>query len=342
MGNNFPRIINLKQNPKLLDPTLKLIEKSFHYKSPHAFATDFAPLVDESNHHNCFVLESEEGKVIAHIGVREVNLHINGHDYPFAMLGGIAVDESERGQGHFQTLLTDVLAEKRDEVAFFILWSDQEKLYRKFGFHLCGSQFEYDQVPSKKDTFQQTKYHLLSNSQQNEIQILYQQSYEKQFLTLARNKSDWEILSKVSSADLFIKEEQGQISDYFFRGKGQDLENIIYEYGSKTSLDNVFNQARAYGKVWSATPIEETENSQYQFFLAPGDHRILSLMVKAYTRDQIELRAINLIKNEAFFDFNQETLSLSIEEFIQGIFGPGAFEELGELKPIFISGLDSI
>jgi predicted N-acetyltransferase YhbS len=342
MGNNFPRVISLKENPQLLGPTIALIEKSFHYQAPNRFATDFAPLMDESNHHNCFVLESEEGKVIAHIGVRETSLTINGEDYPFAMLGGIAVDESERGQGHFQELMTHVMSEKRDEVAFLILWSDQEKLYKKFGFHLCGSQFEYLQVPSKKGTYEQTKYHLLTLDEQRIIQELYRSSFQQTFLTVNRSSADWDVLKKISSSDLFIKKDNNSISDYFFRGKGQDLENIIFEYGSISSLEKVFNEARTYGKVWSSIPFEDTETSQYQFFMAPGDSRILSLLVKSYTQGQIEIRAINQVKQEAYFDFNEETLSLSIEEFLQGIFGPGSFEELGELRPIFISGLDSI
>jgi hypothetical protein len=48
------------------------------------------------------------------------------------------------------------------------------------------------------------------------------------------------------------------------------------------------------------------------------------------------------MKQEVYFYFNDELLALKTEEFLQGVLGPAPFEELGDLKPIFISGLDSI
>jgi hypothetical protein len=63
--------------------------------------------------------------------------------------------------------------------------------------------------------------------------------------------------------------------------------------------------------------------------------------VLAFTDGKISLRNINLMKQEAYFDFNEELLALDLPYFLRGLFGPGTFEEL-KLKPIFISGLDSI
>ena len=51
---------------------------------------------------------------------------------------------------------------------------------------------------------------------------------------------------------------------------------------------------------------------------------------------------MNSMKQEVYFYFNDELLSLDTEEFLRGVIGPEVFEELGELKPIFVSGLDSI
>jgi hypothetical protein len=47
------------------------------------------------------------------------------------------------------------------------------------------------------------------------------------------------------------------------------------------------------------------------------------------------------MKQEAYFDFNDELLALEMDEFLKGIFGPYPFEEL-TVRPFFISGLDSI
>lgn len=341
MGKNFPAIKTLKQVPHLKEKTLQLIENSFGYTTPHAFAVDFAPLIDESNLQNCFILESEEEKVIAHIGVREVSLNINEHEHRVAMLGGIAVNENERGKGYYQQMMSYILADKRDEVAFFLLWSDQEELYKKFGFHLCGQQYELTQK-GEGSGFEKTKYHLLAQKEKEDIHSLYLNSFCTNYLSVSRDTKNWEILNHLSSADLYIRRKGKKISDYFFMNKGQDLTGIIYEYASSAALKELLQEIRSYGKVWSAIPVEEEMSSQFQFFLSPADSKLFAAFIDDFTLGKFNLRAINLIKNEAFFDFNGETLALSIEEFLRGTLGPGAFEELGVLKPLFMSGLDSI
>lgn len=330
-------ITTLKSSPHLLKPTLELIERSFNYEKPHQFSTDFAPLIDKSNHHNCFIKIDELENVIAHVGVSERKIL----GLPVAMLGGIAVDEKRRGEGHFQELFADVLAEKRSDVALFLLWSDQEKLYRKFGFHLCGTQLE-TQPHGKKSGFSKTKFHLLTIEQQQKIQTLYLDSFSALYTTVERTAEDWKSLSQITSADLYTKEQNGDISGYFFMNKGQDLNEIIYEYGCHGKVEDFIAEVSPYGKVWVGIPLPENQEAQYQFFMAPGDTKFFAEFVRLHTRQQIQIRDINPLKQEVYFDFNEELLGLETEEFLRGIFGPAPFEELGELKPLFISGLDSI
>ena len=342
MGNIFPRITNLKETPQARAKTLALIEKSFGYQKPFSFQEDFFPLIEEKNHHNCFIMINEKEEVIAHIGVKERFIRIKDTLHPVCMLGGIAVDEKYRGEGHFQTLLQDVLAEKRSDVAAFLLWSDQEKLYRKYGFYLCGDQFE---VPhsERKTTLKPTSYHSLSEKEKKEIQELYQISFASQYTTLERTKDDWESLSHIKSAQLYTRSVDQQISDYFFINKGADLTGIIYEYGSRHDLRAWLKEATAIGKIWLGQPIMDTENSQFQFFLCPADMKYFRELIISMTKGEMKVRDVNVMKQEVYFDFNEETLALETEEFLRGIFGPGQFEEVDVAKyPLFISGLDSI
>lgn len=331
-------ITTLKSAPHLLKATLSLIEKAFHYEIPHHFQIDFAPLVCESNFHNCFIKIDENENVIAHIGVCE--REILGQ--PVAMLGGIAVEETRRGEGHFQELMQDVLAEKKSDVAFFLLWSDQEKLYGRYGFHLCGTQIEVSQT-ERKQIFEQTKLHLMSEGQREEIKNIYQRSFQHIYTTIFRTEEKWIELARISSADLFIKTNNGKISSYFFMNKGQDLSGIIYEYGTLEDWPTFIQEISAYGKVWLGRDLIEPESIQYQFFMGLGQTRLFAEFVRLYTDNRILIRDVNSMKQEVYFDFNQETLSLEINDFLRGLFGPGIFEEIEpSLKPIFISGLESI
>ena len=336
MGNIFP----LSQKPSCYEKTLKLIETSFEYKKPFSFETDFAPLIDKSNHQNCFIYVDENEDVIAHIGVKEREITLQGKTFSVSLLGGIAVDEKRRGEGIFQTLLQDVLAEKRSDTTFFLLWSNLEKLYNKFGFHLAGTQLE---LSSKKteSPFIRTTYSALHDDEKKQIKDLYETSFSKSYFTLKRSENDWELISKITTADLFLQKHNGRIESYYFQNKGQDLPGIIYEYGTKKDIAQYLKEISAYGTVWMGSNFVETENMQFQFFMCPGDLRLFSEFVLKFTDGKFAIRNINLMKQEVFFDFNGETLSLELPDFLRGVFGPGVFEEI-ELKPFFISGLDSI
>lgn len=336
MGNIFP----LSEKPLFFEKTLKLIEKSFHYKDPFSFKIDFAPLMDVSNHKNCFIMIDENENVIAHVGAKEHFLTLNDVKYPVILLGGIAVDESRRGEGHFQTLFQDVLAEKRSDTTFFLLWSDQEKLYNKFGFHLCGTQIEIEKE-KKISPFLKTTFGNLKDKEKVEIKNLYKSSFAKTYLTIERNDSDWKLIEQMTSADLFIRKENEIIQDYYFMNKGQDLPGIIYEYGSLKDLTLLVQEISSFGKVWLGRDLVPSENLQFQFFMAPGDLRLFTEFIFQLTKEEFKIRNINPMKQEVFFDFNGETLSLELSEFLRGIFGPGIFEEI-EVKPFFLSGLDSI
>ncbi len=331
-------ITTLKASPNHVQETISLIEKAFHYEKSHHFCTDFAPLISEENHANCFIKLNESLQVIAHIGVREIELC----GVKVAMLGGIAVNEKYRGEGHFQDLMQDVLAEKRSDVAAFILWSDQEKLYKRFGFHLCGSQVELPSL-GQHSNYTQTKLTTLSPMHLEQLKSLYNSSFAQMYSTIKRNDRDWKTLASITSSDLFIKIENEKITDYFFMNKGQDLTGIIFEYGTTREFESFVQEISGYGKVWLGKPINETGEEQYQFFLSPGDTRLFSSFISNITLNQINIREVNPMKQEVYFDFKQELLGLEIEEFLRGVLGPHPFEELEMTsKPIFISGLESI
>jgi hypothetical protein len=331
------KITNLKTHPHLLQATIDLIERSFQYQAPNSFSMDFAPLVSNNNLHNSFIMIDEKESVIAHVGVCERKIL----GISVAMIGGIAVSELQRGKGYFKELIQDVMAEKRSDVAMFILWSDQEEMYKKYGFSLCGTQIEITQNGSSKD-FKKTKLSALNSNQLKQIQDLYENSFASLYKTIERSPSDWSELLKINSTDLYIKEQSGTITDYFFINKGQDLTGIIFEYGTTGDIKEMVKNISAYGKVWLGVNLLDDGEAQYQFLVAPGDTKLFALLMGLYTNEKILIRDINPMKQEVYFYFNDELLSLKTEEFLNGILGPAPFEELGDIKPIFISGLDSI
>lgn len=193
----------------------------------------------------------------------------------------------------------------------------------------------------KISPFLKTTFSNLNENEIKSIKDLYNNSFAKTYLTIERNEIDWKLIEQMTSADLFIRKENDIIQDYYFMNKGQDLPGIIYEYGSRSDLTLLIEEISSYGKVWLGRDLITGEHLQFQFFMAPGDLRTFTNFIFNLTDEKFKIRNINPMKQEVFFDFNDETLSLELPEFLKGVFGPGIFEEI-EVKPFFLSGLDSI
>ena len=315
------KITNLKESPQLIEKAKKLIEKSFDYPESESFAVDFYPLYNKDNFQNCFVME-DEGLVLAHIGVRPRSLA--GH--PILMIGGIAVEEESRGQGIFKKLFRYVL-ESHQDVALYLLWSDQLSLYEKFNFYPAGSLYEYDK--------QQSEHQFSVQKSCWSTFDLYDLYNNKSETRLERSTRDWEEIKKISSSKLFLVKKESEIVNYFVKDKGADLNGIIHEYGwiDEDQL-NVFCN---FGKVWSPQKFQSSR-ALFGTVLRPGSKIHFQKMIDSL----FDIKVLDFTNDQVSFLFEGKSLKLSLPDFLEGLFGPNKFKELEDSKSIFISGLDSI
>ena len=334
----MPTHLTLKNKPQLLAPTNKLIESNFGYEPQFHYENDFAPLMHESNFENCHLSVSEKDEIIGHVGVLLRKITVLDREYTLAMLGGIAINESFQGKGYFKELINHVINIYESQVSGFILWSDLHEMYKKFGFSLCGTQFVLtSDYPTVVD-IEKTLYAKLTDDEKKQIQLLYQEGFQKHYLTLNRDAEDWKKIELIDSANLFIQRGNGKIKGYFFQNKGMDLHNIIYEYGHENFIQ-WHRDISFLGEVWSGVTDEEAE-VQYQFLFRPAGN--FSDFVKTYTREMIDIKKVDFANNLIQLMLIDEELELNIDDFLTGIFGPGRFDEVNYLPPLFISGLDSI
>jgi len=335
----LPNHNTLKNKPQLAPALLSLIESNFGYEKPFHYKEDFAPLMDESNFEHCHLSLSENDEIIGHVGVLVRKITVLENEYTLAMLGGIAVNEKFQGKGYFKDLINHVIKTYESQVSGFLLWSDLHEMYKKFGFSLCGTQFVLSSEVPKVVDIQKTLYSSLSEDEKNQIQQLYQDGFQKHYLTLDRSRDDWEKIEKINSANLFLQRENNQIQGYFFQNKGMDLQNIIYEYGHKENFEKWHRDISGLGEVWSGVHDEEAE-VQYQFLFRPANK--FTEFVKTYTREMIQIQKTDFEKDTVTLMLIDEELELTIDDFLTGLLGPGRFDEVNYLPPLFISGLDSI
>jgi hypothetical protein len=118
--------------------------------------------------------------------------------------------------------------------------------------------------------------------------------------------------------------------------KGEDLNGVIIEVGDFSNYEEISK----YGVLWSPHEYFEDHEIQFAALLKVGDHSLFKNFVNHYTSTKIIIETIK--ENQIDFTFESNSLSLEISEFFTGLFGPGRFEELSNLSPLYISGLDSI
>jgi predicted N-acetyltransferase YhbS len=338
---------NLKGHPHYYQQTLKLIEKSFGYKEDHSFAIDFAPLMDQSNWHHCFILLNEsQDQVIAHIALKERTLQINDSSYAIGLVGGICVDESYRGKGLFKKFFEQVIKLNEHSYLAYLLWSDQEELYSKFNFYQVGGQIQLGQSSNydlESLGFEKKEWTDISPREFLEISTLFDQFIEK-MISIKRSLADWDLIKKVQSTNLYIKRSNHEIVAYLFLGKGQDLQGIIHEIVYKDGFGKgIIAKLKDY-KLWLPEGIAvQKENSQifYTVFLHIAGTELFKEFVNDWSEGDVQIKQFH--NDKLVFSFSDKEYNIDTEEFLKYLLGPSPLVEFKKyFKPFFISGLDSI
>ncbi|MBF0297729.1 MAG: hypothetical protein HQK51_03365 [Oligoflexia bacterium] len=281
------------------------------------------------------------------------------------MLRGIVVSKEFRNIGLSKILLNHIFDKYTKNIAMFLLWSDLIDLYNKFDFHLSIGQIEYScsQSDSKKNhnnhyLITKTLYKSISHSEKKQIHELYRNIIEQQYTTFHREKTDWELIEKITSADLFIitniqnqkQSTDSQIVAYYFANKGQDLKNVVHEFAilneHQSSILPIIFEQNPHAKIWlpesgSTNFFDAKFEKKYMGLIKIGDKKIFLNFIHQWSNEEIKIKSIN--NNNITFTYNKQIYFETIEKFLTFIFGPNPLSEWKHYgKPIFISGLDSI
>jgi len=179
----------------------------------------------------CFLLFKDEIIGAIFCTYREIN--IKQCSFQAACLGGIFINEVHRGRGLFSPFLNKALAHlKKDNTDIFLLWSENESIYKKFKFRPVGTTYYEHQVSSsQKDisNFKRKSISEINNKELFQLKKIYET--DKVISNFKRSQEDWDDIKKISSIDIFIHyDSQKKIESYFLKNKGMDLNGIIHEF----------------------------------------------------------------------------------------------------------------
>lgn len=335
----------LANNPELYNAAVRLIEKSFNYPPGHSFEDDFYNLLDPVNHkHNHILMDGDV--VVAHIGVNIKEIIKEDASCLAAFIGGVAVNEDYRGQGHFKDLFNYVVEKYSEKCAFFLLWSEKASLYRKYDFYEFGAVTQLGDKEENEEYFnslgfEKTKLKKLSEDEVKQLHKLYKHNFND-YLAPKRTPRIWDSMTNIKTTDLYIQREGKKISNYFFINKGFDLPGVIHE--SSFFKDEVLLEKFKEYKVWLPEKHQsymEASSSLYTGIMKIANSALFSDFIrKIFSND---LLISEVIDSHVDFTFKDEEFSLPIDEFFSFVFGPQPAEEfLPYGNWFFIPGLDSI
>ncbi len=328
--------------PELADQTDQLIERGLNYLPPHRFAVDFAPLAGPQNLRNRHVLlDPTSGEVVAHVGCLVRSFCWEADVVPVAMLGGISVDESLRGQGLFHELFMRVLTHYHSQCAFFLLWSDKHEMYAKYGFQLAGRQWCY-LTPGEGMRGETTRLANVDDATLAEMALLYRRTVNRSAFSPLRDAADWEALKSIRSSELRLLKENGRLRGYYFRGKGMDLEGIVHDWAHEEGVAGLLKDAGAPGVVWAAenVPVDDETRQDLQLvgLWRPNTHPM------ALAKLSVLLGGAEVMWQDPYFMVRSQkgTFRLRGEELLEEIFSYGKHGVRAQGIPVWVGGLDSI
>jgi predicted N-acetyltransferase YhbS len=330
-----PILTTLAENPDLYEQTIALVNASFDYPEGSSIEDDFKPLFNKDNLQNLHIIKVED-KVVAHLGVSLRKLVYKDVELPIAMLGGIAVDEEERNQGHFAGLMDKVLEQYESQVGLFLLWSDLFDLYQKKGFYLAGGleevEFASNFIPAE---FKSKKLSELSDDEWTIIKEKFL-SFQKDYLSPLREEAHWNYFKEMKNVEAFLKDNY-----YLFMGKGADLSDIIHEVGLSDSkeLESELN----FQTLWlpeGNTLFQDKQKLKYLALMRLGSLEEFNKFLKGVSPKPFQ---INAIGESVSFEFDSKTFTIGAQDFLTFLFGPNKAEEFKSFLPsLYIPGIDSI
>ena len=335
-------VSNLKESPNYRNELISLIESSYNYQNKNSFEIDFFPLMKISNaENNIILIKASTKELIGHIGVSNRDLCFNKNTYPVILIGGIVINSKFQKQGYFSLLMKKVLTKYNDNL-FFLLWSDLNLLYKKFGFIEAGIQIKSGNKRFfPQENIKQTKLNLLSHQHQNQIRELYKNEYS-QYFTFAREKKEWDDISQITSIDILYTVKNNSISSYLFKGKGEDLNDIVHESAGNLRQYNLNNNFIQW--LPSNYKISKLDKISFLALFKVNNTKLLKKLIYQVSNQNININNIDHSNKTFTLSSRDKNYIMSECDLLNTLFTPRFHTELSKFlfMPTFFSGADSI
>lgn len=215
--------------PSETESWARFLDQNFGYQAPHSYAVDFAPLFGREALERSRLL-FKEGRIVASAALHPVEVVTPSRRLRLGVVGAVATDEKERGNGFSRNILAELESLAREAgLEGLILWSDQAGFYEKSGYSAVGRQLIYSlaDLPAPKLPIHGAPVYGWDWKQVRSL-------YEAHRLRIARTEEYWRAIESVKSVTrVQWVDPDGSVRAYLGFDRGHDLKDIVHEWGGE-------------------------------------------------------------------------------------------------------------
>ncbi len=201
---------------------------------------------------------------------------------PVALIGSVATSRGDRGKGYGSAVLDQAVRNAtRAGAAVTLLWADDPAWYQERGWVPFGSETVY--VIDEANALllpDPVGVRAMTQDDAAEVHALYETHVSRTARTLKETK----IMLGVPNMQAFVCERDGKIVGYACMGRGEDLAQVIHEWGGAPDavlpcVSQLWAKIRnGSDRLYMMVPMTEADYQAYfQFVKAEGAQGILAM-----------------------------------------------------------------
>ncbi|MFK7738712.1 MAG: GNAT family N-acetyltransferase [Planctomycetota bacterium] len=183
------------------------------------------PQLYRNDGHGAFFVITDGSRLLSHCACRVVTLRAPTATKRICLVGSVATDPEQRGQGLAQAVLQAAIEAHQDSADAFMLWAERPDLYARLGF--AATDNDTCLLLARRPVAPMAGVRLAEIPDHEALRALHQQKPRR----IERDALSMSALLTTPGMHTVVLERGGAIVAYACTGKGADLQGHWHEVG---------------------------------------------------------------------------------------------------------------
>ncbi|MFT4540800.1 MAG: GNAT superfamily N-acetyltransferase [Planctomycetota bacterium] len=228
------RALAAELQPRLLDRSLAaqhMMAAVLRDGAP--LAADYPLVFGEQSPGRIAVIEDARGLALSACALLSRDFHIGERCLRVGMIGSVATDPDQRGRGMASRVLDAAHKElARMGCLFSLLWAEDPAFYEGRGYRTIGRELDFYLPAGRRPIFPAPDG--VRNASAKDFAAI-RELHAKHPTRVERSVHEMQQLLSVPGMEILVQEIAGEITAYACRGRGEDMRDVVHEWGGSTA-----------------------------------------------------------------------------------------------------------